>query len=152
MDLSKILSIAGKPGLFEIISQSRGGVVVASLDDGKKMTVGQTQRVSTLSDISVYTVDGDEPLKDILKSFHEFSGGEPIEISLNDSDELRNFFTGILPDHDEDRVYASDIKKMVKWYNLLLKENMLDFSEDEAEENSDAGSDSEDSGSEEKEA
>ncbi|HKL04107.1 MAG TPA: DUF5606 domain-containing protein [Cryomorphaceae bacterium] len=137
MDLSKILSIAGKPGLFKIISQSRGGVVVASLNDGKKMTVGQTQRVSTLSDISVYTVEGDEPLKDILKSFHEFSGGEAIEISLNDSDELRNFFTGILPDHDEDRVYASDIKKMVKWYNLLLKEDMLDFSEEETEEGSD---------------
>jgi len=137
MDLSKILSIAGKPGLFKIISQSRGGVVVSSLNDGKKMTVGQTQRVSTLSDISVYTVEGDEPLKDILKSFHEFSGGEAIEISLNDSDELRNFFTGILPDHDEDRVYASDIKKMVKWYNLLLKEDMLDFSEEETEEGSD---------------
>ncbi|MCA1762810.1 MAG: DUF5606 domain-containing protein [Cryomorphaceae bacterium] len=143
MDLSKILSISGKPGLFEIISQSRGGVVVASLNDGKKMTVGQTQRVSTLSDISVYTEDGDEPLKDILKSFHEFSGGEPIEIAMNDSQELRNFFTGILPDHDEERVYASDIKKMVKWYNLLLKNEMLDFSEEETPEDSDSEPDGE---------
>ncbi len=143
MDLSKILSISGKPGLFEIISQSRGGVVVSSLNDGKKMTVGQTQRVSTLSDISVYTEDGDEPLKDILKSFHEFSGGEPIEIAMNDSEELRNFFTGILPDHDEERVYASDIKKMVKWYNLLLKNEMLDFSEEETPKDSDSEPDGE---------
>jgi hypothetical protein len=75
MDLSKVLSIAGKPGLYRILNQSRGGVVVTSLVDGKKMAIGHTQRVSTLSDISVYTWQGDEPLKNILKKIYELRDG-----------------------------------------------------------------------------
>ena len=134
MDLSKILSIAGKPGLFQIVNQSRGGVVAKSLIDGKKVSIGQTQRVSTLSDISIYVEGGDEPLVNILKTIYESNGGKEIDIDLKDTDALRNLLREVLPEHDEDRVYASDIKKMVKWYNLLHKNDLLDFSEEAEEE------------------
>ncbi len=134
MDLSKILSIAGKPGLYQIVNQSRGGVVAKSLLDGKKVSIGQTQRVSTLSDISIYVEDGDEPLVNILKTIYESNGGTAIEIDLKDADALRNLLREALPEHDEERVYTSDIKKIVKWYNLLHKNNLLDFSEKAEEE------------------
>lgn len=134
MELATILSISGKPGLYKIISQSKGGVVVSSLLDGKKISIGQTQRVSTLSDISIYTEEGDEPLENIFKKFHERSNGGALEVDMNDNAELRNFFLEILPDHDESRVYASDIKKMVKWFNLLHKNDLISFDEATEEE------------------
>ncbi|NEN22880.1 hypothetical protein G3O08_05135 [Cryomorpha ignava] len=134
MDLSKILSIAGKPGLYQIVNQSRGGVVAKSLLDGKKISIGQTQRVSTLSDISIYVEDGDEPLVNVLKTINEKYGDKELDIDLKDNDALRNLMSEMLPEYDEDRVYASDIKKMVKWYNLLLKNDILDFTEVPEEE------------------
>ena len=138
MDLSQILSIAGKPGLFKILNQSRGGVVVTSLDDGKKMVVGQTQRVSTLSDISIYTLEGDEPLANIFAMMKKQSGGKEIEVDFKEPDALREYFFRIFPEHDEDRVYPSDIKKMIKWFNLLLDKGLLESTEEEKEEESEA--------------
>lgn len=134
MDLSKILSIAGKPGLYQIINQSRGGVIAKSLLDGKKISIGQTQRVSTLSDISIYVEDGDEPLVNVLKTIKEKYGDMELDIDLKDNDGLRDFMSEMLPSYDQDRVYTSDIKKMVKWYNLLLKNNLLEFTEAAEEE------------------
>jgi len=150
MDLSKILSIAGKPGLYKVVTQSNRGIVVSSVEEGKKMAIGQTQRVSTLSDISIYTIEGDEPLRDIFKKFYERTEGKPIDIDIQNNRDLRDFFLEVLPDHDEERVYASDIKKMVKWFNLLLEKDMLDFSEEpeEAEDSEDPEKDSEKSTSE----
>lgn len=133
MELSKILSIAGKPGLFKILHQSRGGVVVASLADGKKMSIGQTQRVSTLSDISVYKVDGDEPLEKIFEKMLAYNEGKPLDIELKDNNGLRAFFLEILPEHDEERVYTSDIKKLVKWFNTLLEKGLLEKTEEVVE-------------------
>ncbi|HKK40124.1 MAG TPA: DUF5606 domain-containing protein [Cryomorphaceae bacterium] len=134
MDLSQILSITGKPGLYKILNQSRGGVVVISLNDGKKMVVGQTQRVSTLSDISIYTLEGDEPLAKIFEKMKEQSGGKEVEVDSKDPDALREYFFRIFPEHDEDRVYPSDIKKMIKWFNLLLEKGLLESTEEEKEE------------------
>ncbi len=133
MDLSNILSIAGKPGLYKVVSQSRGGVVVTSLQDGRKMSIGQTQRVSSLSDISIYTEEGDEPLADIFTTMFKNSDGKAIDVNMKDNSDLRNYFLEILPDHDEERVYASDIKKMIKWFNLLLEKGELSI-EESAEE------------------
>ncbi|MFT6997056.1 MAG: hypothetical protein ACJAQ4_000801 [Cryomorphaceae bacterium] len=134
MDLSQILSIAGKPGLFKILNQSRGGVVVTSLNDGKKMVVGQTQHVSTLSDISIYTLEGDEPLSNIFEMMREQSDGKEVEVDAKDPDALREYFFKIFPEHDEDRVYPSDIKKMIKWFNLLLEKGLLEKEEEEKKE------------------
>lgn len=139
MDLSKILSISGRPGLFEIINQTRGGVVALSLLDGKKVSIGQTQRVSTLSDISIYTEEGDELLLNVLQTVFKTTDGAPCEVDVKDDDALRGFMREMLPEHDEERVYTSDIRKVVKWYNLLLKSELIDMEkppevEKEAEE------------------
>jgi len=150
MDLSKILSISGKPGLFQVMSQSNRGVVVSSINDGKKMAIGQTQRVSTLSDISIYTLEGDEPLRNIFEKIFERTEGKSIEIDIQNNQDLRDFFLEVLPDHDEERVYASDIKKIVKWYNTLLEKDILDFTEESgtSESDSDSEGDTEESTSE----
>jgi hypothetical protein len=102
------------------------------------MAIGQTQRVSTLSDISIYTIEGDEPLKDIFEKIYERTEGKAVDIDIQNKQDLRDFFLEVVPDHDEERVYASDIKKMIKWFNLLLEKEMLDFSESEEAENSDS--------------
>ncbi len=131
MDFSKIISIAGKPGLYRIINQSRGGILVSSVDTGKKMAIGQTQRVSALSDISVYTDDGDMPLDTIFERIHAATDGEAVSINTKDDDALRTFFTEVMPEHDQERVYHSDIRKVVKWFNLLLEKGLLSFDKDE---------------------
>ena len=133
MDLSEIISIAGRPGLFKIVNQSRNGVIVTSLTEGKKMAIGQTQRVSALSDISVYTFEGDVLLGEIFKSMYEKTGGEPVVIPMKEDVEVRDFFTEVLPDHDEERVYHSDIRKIIKWFNLLLDKGLLSFETEEPE-------------------
>lgn len=125
MELSQIISIAGKPGLHQIISQSRGGVIVSSLDTGKKMAVGQTQRVSALSDISIYTMDGDILLKEIFERVYAHTNGGAIEIDLKDDETVRDFFTEVVPEHDDSRVYHSDIRKLIKWFNSLLAKDLL---------------------------
>ncbi len=132
MDLSKIISVAGKPGLFKIITQSRGGVVVESLTDGRKMAIGQTQRVSTLSDISIYTTEGDVPLKDIFAKIIAQTGGKDVSVDLNNNNALRTYFIELVPDHDQDRVYVSDIKKLIKWYSNLRDKNLLGIEEQPA--------------------
>lgn len=132
MDLAKIISISGKPGLYQIINQTRGGVLAKSLLDGKKTSIGQTQRVSTLSDISIYLEDGDEPLANVFRKIYEDNEGAELDVDIKDPDALRGFLREVLPDHDEDRVYTSDIKKLVKWYNLLLKEGLIDLEEEES--------------------
>ncbi len=125
MDLSKIISIAGKPGLYQILSQSRGGVIVASLDNGKKMAVGQTQRVSALGDISMYTMDGDMPLSEIMERVYKHTQGAALDVDTTNDKAVRGFFTEVLPEHDAERVYNSDIRKFIKWYNALLQKGLL---------------------------
>lgn len=125
MELSQIISIAGKPGLHQIISQSRGGVIVSSLDTGKKMAVGQTQRVSALSDISIYTMDGDILLKEIFERIYAHTKGGAIEIDMKDDETVRDFFTEVVPEHDDARVYHSDIRKLIKWFNALKAKDLL---------------------------
>lgn len=138
MELSKIISISGKPGLYQVLSQSRNGVLAKSLIDGKRMNIGQTLRVSTLSDISIYVEYGDEPLKTVLKNIHDIYGNEKLDVDLKDDLELRSFMREVLPEYDEARVYTSDIKKIIKWYNMLLENDLLDFSESESEADTEA--------------
>lgn len=127
MSLDKILSIAGKPGLYQIVTQTRTGAVVESLIDKKRITVGAHSNISILSEIAIYTLSEEVPLREVLKKVKDKEGGQPTSISHKDSkDALEEFFFEVLPDYDEDRVYPSDIKKVVQWYNLLQKNNLLD--------------------------
>ena len=126
MSLDKILSISGKPGLFQIITQTRTGAVVESLIDKKRITVGAHSNISILSEIAIYTLTEEVPLREVLKKVKEKESGQPSSISPKDGkDALEEFFFEVLPDYDEDRVYPSDIKKVIQWYNILQKNDLL---------------------------
>jgi hypothetical protein len=132
MSLERILSITGKPGLYKLIAQTRGGFVAESLLDKKKITVNARQNVSVLSEIAIYTLNEEVPLKKVFNTIKEKENGQPTSVSAKDSnDKLEEYFFNILPDYDEDRVYVSDIKKVIQWYNLLQQYDLLDFSEKE---------------------
>jgi hypothetical protein len=126
MSLDKILAISGKPGLFEIVTQTRTGAVVQSLIDRKRITVGAHSNISILSEIAIYTLAEEVPLRDVLKKVKDKEEGQLTSVSHKDSkDALEEYFFNVLPDYDEDRVYPSDIKKVIQWYNLLQKNDLL---------------------------
>ena len=133
MSLNKVLAIAGKPGLFNLVAQTRTGFIAESLIDKKRISVSIQQNVSLLSEIAVYTLTEEIPLAKVFNLIKEKEGGQPTGVSHKDGkDDLEEYFFGILPDYDEDRVYVSDIKKIIQWYNLLQKHDMLDFETEES--------------------
>ena len=134
MSLEKIISVAGKPGLFQILTQTRAGVLAQSLIDGKKITVSARENVNLLSEIAIYTLTEEMPLGQVFqKIFDQLSGAAALS-HKSAKDELEAFFFEVLPEYDEDRVYASDIKKVVQWYNLLVEKGLTDFSTAQPEE------------------
>ena len=134
MSLEKILAISGKPGLYELKTQTRTGLLAESLIDGKKLTVSTRQNVSLLSEIAIYTLTAEVPLREVFEKISKKeNGGEAIS-HKSSKDELEEYFFNVLPDYDEDRVYASDIKKVVQWYNLLTKNGISNFSEGDTSE------------------
>jgi hypothetical protein len=125
MSLEKILSISGKPGLYVLKVQTRTGFVAESLLDGKKITVSLKSNVSLLSEISIYTYDAEKPLAEIMQNIaKKESKGQTIS-HKEDNAKLLSYFREILPDYDEERVYASDVKKIVNWYNMLQEKGMI---------------------------
>ncbi|MHA7943336.1 DUF5606 family protein [Formosa sp. 3Alg 14/1] len=140
MSLDKVLAISGKPGLYKLIMQTRNGFIAESLLDNKRLSVTMNHNVSVLSEIAIYTLTEEVPLKVVLQTIATKENKGPSSISHKDSkDKLEEYFFGILPEYDEDRVYPSDIKKVIQWYNLLQKNDLLDFeSESEALENEEA--------------
>lgn len=140
MDITKILAIGGKPGLYKIIGQTKNGVLVESLDDEKRFPVYSTSQISILGDISIYTTDGEEePLKNILQVMQEKFNGKLTVDAKSGSDELRSFFTDILPNHDTERVYTSDIKKVIKWYSILVEKGYFDQQQESTESSEEEG-------------
>jgi hypothetical protein len=124
MKFEDIASVAGKGGLFKVLKPSKSGVILESMDEKKsKLVVGADARVSILSEISIYTYsdEGSEPLETVMKKIHaEFDGDTGLDKN-SAPDELKAFLKHILPEYDEDRVYVSDIKKLISWYNNLSK-------------------------------
>lgn len=132
MDLSGIISIAGKPGLYTVVAQTKNGIIVQSVIDGKRIPAYSTHRISALEDISIYTFDDDIPLSQVFRNIWEKENkGKALEGKAS-GDELRNYMKEILPDFDEDRVYTSDIKKLLNWYNQLHDADQLKEKEEEA--------------------
>ena len=128
MELDKILSIAKKPGLYKLITQSRGGFIAESLLDQKRISVSISSNVSLLSEIAIYTLSEELPLKEVMsKIFDKEKGGQASTSPKASKDDLEAYFFSVLPDNDEDRVYPSDIKKIINWYNLLNQHKLLDF-------------------------
>ncbi|MDH5412912.1 MAG: DUF5606 domain-containing protein [Flavobacteriaceae bacterium] len=127
MKLDKIVAVSGKPGLFEIISQSKGGLIVQSLVDKKKLPVNAMHNVSVINDIAIYTYEEEVPLRNIFKKIAEKQNNLATISHKESNDTLISFFNEILPDFDEERVYPSNIKKVVQWYNILAA-SKFDFS------------------------
>ncbi len=128
MGLDKILAISGKPGIYELKTQTRSGFVAQSLLDGKRISVGLRHNVSILSEIAIYTLTEEIPLREVFEKIKEKEEGGPTINHKVSKDELEEFFFNVVPDYDEDRVYPSDIKKVVQWYNILQKNDLMDFS------------------------
>ncbi|MTG97432.1 DUF5606 domain-containing protein [Myroides albus] len=125
MSLEKVLAISGKPGLYELLVQTRTGFVAESIADGKKSTVGLRNNVSLLSEISIYTYNDEIKLFDVFKNIAtKENNGEAISHKASNP-ELVAYFREVLPEFDEERVYASDIKKVLNWYNILQKRGMI---------------------------
>lgn len=132
-NLQQILSITGEPGLFRYVSQARNGMIAESFLTGHRTVFGPRAKVSSLSDISIYTEDGETPLKDVLLKMKEILGEEKAPDPKSDPKVLKEFFAKALPGYDEDRFYPSHMKKVVAWYNLLAQYASLEFEEPEKE-------------------
>jgi hypothetical protein len=132
--LKDILSISGKGGLYRLMSQATKGIIVESLETKQRTMIDQHYKVSSLNDIAIYTEDEEVPLKDIFVKMHQFENGKKASIKVKSSaDDLKAYFEKILPQYDRERVYVSDIKKVIKWYNLLKEHTDIDFDKKEEE-------------------
>lgn len=134
--LKGILSISGKPGLFRLVNPGKNMLIVESLSTGKRMPAYAHDKVISLADISIYSVDKDVPLADVLESLKIHAEGKPVDVkALGKDDDVRTFFAAVLPDFDRERVYTNDIKKLINWYNQLLAAGIDSFKEPEEESN-----------------
>ena len=125
MNLEKILSISGKPGLYALKVQTRSGFIAESLLDGKKITVGLKVNVSLLSEISIYTFNEEKPLTEVMRTIAIKEDNGPAISHKEDNAKLVAYFMEILPEYDSERVYPSDIKKVLNWYNLLQSKGLV---------------------------
>lgn len=131
MEFNKIISVTGKPGLFQVISQSKNAIIVESLIDKKRLAINSTQNVSLLENIAIYTYEEEVSLLKVFKTMFEKSEGKEAISHKESSKNLTAYFSEILPEYDEERVYTSNIKKVIQWFNLLVNIG-LDFSKIEA--------------------
>lgn len=131
MDLSKIVSISGKSGLYQIKSQAIGRLIVESVVDGKCSPAFARDRMSSLEEISIFSTDEDRPLKEVFKMIHEKMGDKvDFDYKKASNDELREKFAFVMPDYDEEAVYPSDMRKVFAWYQMLNDKGLLDFTEE----------------------
>lgn len=136
MELTEIASISGKGGLFKVLKPGKSGVLLESMDATKtRIVASATQRLSLLSEISIYTTtkEGTAPLEEVLKKINQEYKNDLGVDANSDGNELKTFLKSVLPTFDEDRVYVSDIKKLVKWYGILLEQAPEVFSEQKKE-------------------
>lgn len=130
--LKTILSISGRPGLFRLVNHGKNMLIVESLTTGKRMPAFAHDKVISLGDVSIYAEDDvDVPLADVMESLKTKNEGKPVDIkALKDDAALREYFAGILPEFDRERVYPTDIRKVFQWYNLLIDAGVTDFKEE----------------------
>ena len=132
--LKRILSISGKQGLFRLVNQGKNMLIVESLLNGKRTPAYAHDKIISLGDIAIYTVENDVPLADVFEAVKEKNEGKHVDVkALGDDEAVRAYFKEILPDCDEERVYTTDIKKVFNWYNQLLDAGFTTFKEETAE-------------------
>ena len=132
-----ILAISGKPGLYRLVARGNGNLIVESIDEQKRrITAGSRDRVTSLRDVSMYTMDDDKPLMEVFESIKEKYNGQPVDIHTSKADkaQLYAFLDEVLPDNDADRIYPGDVKKLIQWYNILVQAGYTDFLETDEEE------------------
>jgi hypothetical protein len=125
MNLTGIIAISGRPGLFKVVAQGKNNLIVESLEDGKRFPAYSTDRISALEDISVYTYEEDIALGSLFEAVYQKENGGEAPSHKSDKTTLENYLLEILPNYDQERVYFSDIKKIFQWYNLLHKSGLL---------------------------
>lgn len=135
MDLSKILSVTGKSGLFKLLSHNKTSFIVESLTDGKRFPVFPNDGVATLDNISIFTEDDDVSLQSVLLSIYKKENGAQSAVNVSDNNALKAYFAEILPNYDRERVYVSNMKKVILWYNQLVEKQLIDDIEEEKTEN-----------------
>jgi len=132
--LKEILSISGKPGLYKLVSQGKNMLIVESLNDGKRIPAYSKDKVVSLGDIAIFTETAEVKLGLVLEAIKTKEIGAVCSIDTKaDNDKLRSYMNEILPEYDRDRVYPSDIRKLITWYNSLISSNITDFAEKETE-------------------
>ena len=136
MDLKQILSIAGKPGLFKLVAQSKNGLIIESLIDGKRMNAFMNEKISSLEEIGLFSHSEDVALKEVLKNMYDQTNGQKAIDRKADDAAVKAFFEQTVPDYDKERVYVSHMRKVIGWYNLLIEKGILDFSEEITENKS----------------
>ena len=135
MDLSKILSVTGKSGLFKLLSHNKTSFIVESLTDGKRFPVFPNDGVATLDNISIFTEDDDVSLQSVLLSIYKKENGAQSAVNVSDNNALKAYFAEILPNYDRERVYVSNMKKVILWYNQVVEKQLIDDKEEEKTEN-----------------
>ena len=135
MDLSKILVVSGKPDIYELVSQTKTGAIVESLADKKRCPVFKTDRISSLNEISIFTTEKEKPLTEVMQEIFRKEDGKTIafDIRKTANSDLFAYFKEVLPNYDTDHVHASDVKKVLLWYNLLNNAGKIDLEEPETE-------------------
>lgn len=136
MDLKGILSISGYGGLFKLVSQTQKGIVVENLTSKKRMMAYATNKISALEDIAIFTESKDVQLADVFKAIYDKEEGKESISHKSGNDALKVYFAEILPDYDRQRVYVSDMKRVINWYNILQKEGLVVFEDEETTEDS----------------
>ena len=136
-----ILAISGKPGLYRLVARGNGNLIVESIDEQKRrITAGSRDRVTSLRDVSMYTMDDDKPLMEVFESIKEKYNGQRVDIQTSKADkaQLFAFLDEVLPENDADRIYPGDVKKLIQWYNILVQAGYTDFLEAEEQEEASA--------------
>lgn len=137
--LKEILAISGRPGLYKLVTYGKNVIIVENVTDKKRGTAHQRDKVISLADISMYTESGDKPLSEVLEAIKTKYNGKPLNATdYKDPEKLQEFFKGVVPDFDVDRVYNTDIKKLINWYNILINCGMTDFLPKEEENQEEA--------------
>ncbi|MBR6490316.1 MAG: DUF5606 domain-containing protein [Muribaculaceae bacterium] len=132
--LKEILAISGRPGLYRLVKYGKNIIIVENITDKKRSTAHSRDKVISLNDISMYTESGDKPLWEVLNAIKtKYNDGTIDASKYKDPEALQEFFKGVVPDFDADRVYNTDIKKLINWYNLLINSGMTDFTPKEEE-------------------
>ncbi len=130
MDLTKVLSISGKPGLFLMVGDAKNKIIIESLTDGKRYPAFSHDKISSLKEISIYTETDDLPLEDAFKNLFKALDGKPVDNPKKmPSDDLKALFEKAVPDYDKESVYVSNMKSVFTWYNILVEKNMIDLDE-----------------------